>query len=454
MGERGADSLSWRDRLASWRSDPLLRRVVKHSSYLSSSHTIAAGLSFFQGILVARLLGVDGLGEITAVVTFVTAINNLLSFRMSEVVVKHFAPPLAAGRNEEAAAVAKGAGLAEGATSIVAFVVMLLLAPWAAQTFLKDPAASKWIMFYGVIILSNMLFESSRGILQSTHRFGQFASVNLAQSILTFALISIAFLTTSTSIPFVLTAYIAGKTLAGVAIVVLAVRALNASLPGWWRIPLRAYPNWRGMFSFALNTNLNGTVNIFVRDNIPLYIASLTSAAGVGYFRIAMSFINLLMLPVEPFISPTYAEITRTIAEKDYKLTRQLLRRVSSLVAVWVAAAGGFIILFGWWLIPFLYGEEYAPAYPAAVLLLVGYGAANIFSWNRPLLLALGKPTFPLVVAASVGAVELVLIFRLVPVNGYLAAAAILSAYLFVSVGINVWRGLSEIRKKSVVTVA
>jgi hypothetical protein len=45
--------------------------------------------------------------------------------------------------------------------------------------------------------------------------------------------------------------------------------------------------------------------------------------------------------------------------------------------------------------------------------------------------------------------VELVFIFRLVPVYGYLAAAAVLSAYLFVSVGINVWRGLVEIKHQS-----
>lgn len=441
--------MSWRDRLASWRSDPLLRRVVKHSGYLSSSNTIAAALSFVQGILAARLLGADGLGEITAVITFVTAVNNLLSFRMSEVVVRHFTAALAVGKKDEAAAVAKGTGMVEAATSIAAFLVMVLLAPWAAQAFLKDPAAATWIVFYGVIILSNLLFETSRGILQSTHRFGQFASINLAQSLLTFTLISIAFLTASASIPFVLTAYIAGKTLAGIAIIILAVRALNENLPGWWRVPLRIYSGWRGVFSFALNTNLNGTVNIFVRDNIPLYIISLTSAAGAGYFRIAMSFINLLMLPVEPFISPTYAEITRTTAEKRYSLTRQLLRRVSLLVAGWVVAAGGFIILFGWWLIPLLYGEEYSPAYPAAVLLLAGYGAANIFSWNRPLLLALGKPTFPLAVAAAVGAVELVLIFQWVPLYGYLAAAAILSGYLFISVGINVWKGLVEISHQS-----
>ncbi len=441
--------MSWRNRLASWRSDPLLGRVVKNSSYLSSSNTVAAGLSFIQGVFTARLLGVNGLGEVTAIITFVTAVNNLFSFRMSEVVVRHFTAALAAGKKDEAAAIAKGTGLTEASTSIVAYLILLLLAPWAAQTFIKNPAAASWVVYYGVILLSNIIFETSRGILQAQHRFGQFAAVNLAQSILTFVLISIAFLTTSASIPFVLTAYIAGKTLTGITVIVLAVRALNESLPGWWRVPLRAYSGWRGLFSFALSTNLNGTVNIFVRDNIPLYIAMLTSATGVGYFKIALGFTNILMLPVEPFISPTYAEITRTIAEKNFSITLRLLRRVSLIVAAWVSVAGGFIVLLGWWLIPLIYGAEFAPAYPAAVLLLAGYGVANIFSWNRPLLLALGKPSFPLIVATAVGAVELVLIFWLAPAYGYLAAAAILSAYLVISVGIIVWRGLAEINRQA-----
>ena len=54
------------------------------------------------------------------------------------------------------------------------------------------------------------------------------------------------------------------------------------------------------------------------------------------------------------------------------------------------------LALLGWWLIPAVYGAGYAPAYPAVVILLVGYGFANIFQWNRPLLLALGMPSFPL----------------------------------------------------------
>jgi O-antigen/teichoic acid export membrane protein len=79
------------------------------------------------------------------------------------------------------------------------------------------------------------------------------------------------------------------------------------------------------------------------------------------------------------------------------------------------------------------------------LILLVGYGFASIFQWNRPLLLALGKPAYPVIVSFFVGLVELALIFTLVPQFGYLSLAAILSAYFVVSIGIIVWRGLSLI---------
>jgi len=439
---------SWRARLRRWREDALLRRVVKNSGYLSSSNTLAAGLSFVQGILIARLLGVNGLGEVTTIIAFVTAVNVLLSFRMSEVVVRYVNRALAAGQGREAGAIVKGAALTEALTSLVAFGVMVLLSNWAARVFLKDPAAQPLIIFYGLIILSNLIFETSRGVLQAYGQFGRFALINLTQTILTFVIILAAVFTSVASVRLVLAAYMAGKTLAGVAIVVLALRVLNDRLPAWRGAPIRAYTGWRGLLGFALNTNLNGTVNLLVRDNIPLYIAVLTSTAQVAYFKVAFGFTNLLMLPIEPFIWPTYTEITHTIAVRHFDSTRRLLRQVSAISAGWVLAAGGAVALLGWWLIPLLYGPEFAPAYPAVLILMVGYGYANVFGWNRPLLLALGMPSFPLIVAALAGAAELAFIFGLVPYYGYLAAASILSAYLIVSIGINVWRGVGELHHR------
>jgi O-antigen/teichoic acid export membrane protein len=210
-------------------------------------------------------------------------------------------------------------------------------------------------------------------------------------------------------------------------------------------------PDWKSILRFALSTNLNGTVNLFARDNIRLYLAWFLSNAQVGYFRLASSLINLVMLPIEPFIWPTYSEITRTIAQRQWGATRKLLQQVSAIGGIWTLIAGGGLAALGWWIIPLLYGGEMAPAYPGVVILLPGYAFANILNWNRPLLLALGRPTYPLMVAAVSGAIEIMLILLFVPGTNYLVGAAIFSAYLAVSVSWNALRGLSILRREEAV---
>jgi O-antigen/teichoic acid export membrane protein len=183
-----------------------------------------------------------------------------------------------------------------------------------------------------------------------------------------------------------------------------------------------------------------------------LYLAALLSTTQVGYFKLAQSLVNLILLPLDPFIWPTYTEISRTVAQKQWDATRQLLRRVSLITTSVVLAVGSFLALTGWFLLPLLYGAQALPAYPALLILLVGYGFASIFQWNRPLLLALGMPGYPVIVSLAVGLVELILIFSFVPRLGYLALAGILSAYFVISIGIIIWRGFDEIRRQSLIS--
>ena len=81
--------------LRTWWQDKLLRGVLKNTSYLFSSNTISAGLGMVNSILATRLLGVEGLGLVAIVQTFASNVNRLLSFRMSEVVVKYLGQELA-----------------------------------------------------------------------------------------------------------------------------------------------------------------------------------------------------------------------------------------------------------------------------------------------------------------------------------------------------------------------
>ncbi len=69
----------------------LTRRVVKNSSYMFSATGASAALSMVQGILIARLLGVENYGILAAIMMFASLINNLVSFRMGELVIRYVA---------------------------------------------------------------------------------------------------------------------------------------------------------------------------------------------------------------------------------------------------------------------------------------------------------------------------------------------------------------------------
>ena len=84
-----------------------------------------------------------------------------------------------------------------------------------------------------------------------------------------------------------------------------------------------------------------------MRDNAPLYLAAFGTVTEVGYFKLALSLVSIVSLPIEPFIWPTYAELTRSIALRQWKETKRLLRRVSAIAGGWTLAAGGGLVAVG-----------------------------------------------------------------------------------------------------------
>ncbi|MDX1437271.1 MAG: oligosaccharide flippase family protein, partial [Anaerolineales bacterium] len=302
-------------RLRALLQDDLLRNILANSSYLFSSNSAAVVLSMVQGILAARLLGTEQYGVLAAtVIPFVSTVNRLTSFRMSEVVVKYVGGHLADDQPTDAAVVLKGAALMDLGASLAGFFLLVLLAPLAANSLAKDPATVPLFIAYGLIIITNANFETATGFMQVRNRFGTIAAVNLAQSIVTAAIILAAVLA-ERGLLEVLLAYLLGKSVAGIGLTIIAYRDVHRTLgSGWWRTPLDHIGEWRAIGRFAFSTNLNGTVNLIVRDSETLWVSFFRNPTEAGYFRIAQSVINLIMLPIQPLIGTTYREISNTIA--------------------------------------------------------------------------------------------------------------------------------------------
>ncbi len=424
-----------------WRQDRLLGAVIRNTGYLFSGNTISLGLNMIQSIFAARLLGVDNFGVLGVVTVFASTVNRLFSFRMGELVVRYMDQYRAEERPDRAAAVVKAAALTEGITSLLAFVVLVLLAPLAAQIFAKDASTTVWFLIYGLIIPGNLCTETSTGVLQIHRRYRSQAAINIGQAVLTAAIILAAYFLHGGMLVVVL-AYLIGKLILGIGPMVLAWQSLVEMYgPGWWRASFSLLPPRRQLVSFAVSTNLSATLNMVVRDSEQLWVGFFLSTREVGYYKVALAVINLVMVPITPFISTTYPELSRAVAEKSWAQLRRLLRRVTLISGAFTGAVSLGLLVLGNWLILF-YGAEFLPAYPALLVLLVGFGVANILYWNRSLLLALHQPVFPFRVMLWTGLAKVLLAFVLVPRFGLVAEAALLSAYLAVSVGIITYRGL------------
>ena len=427
--------------------DRVLSRVLKNTGYLFSATSIGLLLSLVQSIFAARLLGVTAFGLISIITTFVTNVSRLFSFRMGEFIIRYLGKELTEENRQKAGAVVKVAMLIEGITSLVAFGILMLLAPLGAKYIAKDMQALPLIQLYSFSILAKMFSETAIGILQITNRFRIQAAINLAQSVVTALLIFIAFLVDG-SIYFVLTAYLVGKIILGVSPVILALHYLPAHLnPRWWRTPLSVLPPFREVAHFTLSTNLSGTVKMVASESEPLLVGYFLDQQAVGLYKLAISIVNPLMMPITPFISTTFPEMTRSIVAKAWHQLRRLLKRVTLISAGWTGLVLLVMLVLGRWLIKLFYGSEFVPAYPVTMLLLVGFGFANIFFWNRSLLLSFGKANIPLYVLLATAVVKTGLAFWVVPAMGSMGEGLLLTGYLLISTAILVYLGLHRIKK-------
>ncbi len=432
----------------SGRDDALLRRVVKNSGYLFSSSTLSVGLGALTSVFTARALDAPGLGIFGAITAFAAAADKLLSFRIGELVIKYAGQALAQGQKERAAAVFKVAALTELTVSLLSYLLILFTAPWAAVWFAGDVRLAPLFVFYGLIIPAGFIYESASALLQVGGRFRSQAALNLAQSIVTAAIVFYAFLS-GAGLQTILAAYLAGKTITGLGFAVLAFwRARGMFGPGWWRVSFHHLPEQREFWKFAFSSNFSNSVNLFVRDSEVLWVNYFLSPTEGGYYKLALTIINLAMLPVDPFIKTSFPEISKAVAEKAWERLKSLLRRLTAISAA-ITFSIALVLLIAGRPITLIFGPQYTPALAPALILLIGYGTANIFFWNRPLLLSLGHPTFPLVVMTGAGLLKIGLGIWLVPQYGYLVQAGLMAAYLTVSVSVIVWRGLTEITHQS-----
>ncbi len=425
--------------LAHLFENELFRRVILNSSYLFSATGISAFFSVIQGILVARLLGVDMFGALGTITMFVSVINQLASFRMGELVVKYISEFEEKQENQKAAALFKLAALVEIITSLTAFFLIWLLSPFGAEHLTKDITLTRHFTLYGVIILFNLITESSTGLLQIHDRFRRLAGWNVIQSIVTLTIISLAFVFHG-NLTHVLLAYMLGKAVGALGLLLNALQEASRCWgKRWWAADISLLkPRFRELTHFAISTNLSSSISLITKDSEILWVSYFRSNTEVGYYKLALALINMVQLPTSPLPQVTYPELAREVGRKNWKNVRYILRQGSLLAGGYVLLAATGLAILGKPLISFFYTQEYLPAYPALIILLAGSLVSETFYWRRVALLSFGRPDFPVKLNFVLSIIKISAALLLIPRFGYLVSAGLLASFYW-SVSLISW---------------
>ena len=430
----------WND----WSKDSTIVRVIRNSGYLLFSNVF----SVIQSVLTGRLLGIMGFGIIGTITTFASTLNRLFSFRMNELVVKYYGEAMEKKQPERAAAIVKASLIAESVTALLSFGFCVLFASFAATNIADDPTLTPQFILYGTIILVNVFMETTTGVLQVNGKFRVQAFITFLSSVCTAAIIVWAYFTKGGLLEIII-AYMIGKFVLGIGTAIIGFKELRKTLgKGWLQTSFSYLPPIKELTKFAFSTNISSTIMMLVRDNEVLWVGYFLSPLEAGYARAALAIINFVQLPITPFISTTYPEMNRAITQKAWGRVKELLRKITTISGAWTIGASIGLAIFGKWLLS-LYGADFVPAYPTMMIFLIGLGFANIFFWNRPLLLSLELPMVPYRASLYCGIAKVLLSFLLVPALGLNVEAGLLSIFFLISISVIVIRGLKEIKKRS-----
>jgi O-antigen/teichoic acid export membrane protein len=432
------------------RNDPALVRILKNSGWLLSAKGLSLPMQVVQSVLIARMLGVSGFGTFGVITAYVEMARRLTSFRMNEVVVKFVTDALVARDKPRAAATIKAALGAEVCTSAVSFIIVWVTVPFVAEAFLGNSSANTFVLVYNASILIDCMLEPATGLLQVFNRFRVQALADVIGRAVALVAVAIVYLFHGEMLAVII-AYLVGNSVSTGIILVYAMRETAEQLgPAWWRTPMSVLRGRRReLASFAVSTNVGGTLSLVVKDSELLWLGYFTTPAAAGLYKLAKSWIGMVVIPAAPLVKSFYPAIAQTIAARELDNTKRLLRKGTALSALWIVPAGGCFLAVSPWMVPWLYGPDYRPAIAVFAILLLGIGSADILFWWRSVLLALGRPDVALGLTALQTVLKIVLVLTWVPTGGAIAMASISGGLFIVGAAGGTAFGLSRLRRLS-----
>jgi O-antigen/teichoic acid export membrane protein len=430
-------------------ADPRVARLLRNATWLVSGNALGSGFGFLQAIVLGRTLGVEGYGLLAVVIALVTTLNQIVDVRMWETVTKFVGDDHERGDHGRARAMVKLAYLVDGATGILAFALVLILAPWLAERFLHHRELAPEVSLYAGILLVATVNDTSMSLLRVFDRFRWLSYERVASSLVRFVALATVALATRGLRP-VLAVYVVVELGRGIVLLALGLRAARSELRGPGPDNLGLVRSRIGEFwHFTLNNSATALLSLITRQLDILLLTLFHAPREVGLYRMAKNFGQLIFRISDPFYHAIYPELVRLAATSAIADLRRFIARSMRIVLAVLFPAALACILGADFVLEHVVGHEFAAAAWPLRFIVGGALIHAAFLWARPLVLATGRPHWS--TAAHVGGVVALALgsLALVPRWGALGSAITFFITSAVTVGIHAWAALGGTRAES-----
>ena len=169
------------------QASPLAYRLVRGAFWSLAGAVISRGLGLLASILVARMLGKEGFGELGIIQSTVGMFGVFAGFGLGLTATKHVAEfrakdPAKAGR------IISLSELVAVGTGATAALILFLLAPWLATHTLAAPHLAGLLRIAAIMLFLGALNGAQTGALAGFEAFKTIARLNLLAGIAAFPL--------------------------------------------------------------------------------------------------------------------------------------------------------------------------------------------------------------------------------------------------------------------------
>ena len=313
------------------------RSIARHTGWLAATSVVEliGGLAFV--FFATRILGPSGFGALAVVMATATLVHGIVSIGGSDTVITFATRSIADGRPRDAAGVVRFVALVSFGMSLLAYVVVSLMAAFVADLVMvdgTDAAALLWYALVGVVIANN---ATAIAVLRLADRLRLRFAVACVSNVVRIALLGESW-QVGGDVLAVIWASLAGAAASGLGLLVAA--AFSSTQAGMGPLLASAtlhVPQDVRRFHWAA---FGRTVVGAVGGNIDtILLAQFLGAAEVGIYRVSRQIVDMTRQPFRMLRAAVQPVVSRHWHGGRGELVRATVRRFTVL-SVLVAIAG------------------------------------------------------------------------------------------------------------------